>query len=216
MTRRSVAALMWIVTIAYWPMQLVVARSWSTPYDWTEDVISALGATTCTEYCSPDHALMNATFIWVGILTTVGAILLAQNSFGIARTGYVLIAASGIATSAVGFLPVDVASGPHTIAAQLHFGTHLVGMICLARALSGPRRYFTVGCIAVAIVGAIAFVTPGGWGLGSGLTERIALDTMRVWTIWFAAMLLHDERGALGQRWAQRPERLWSLGDSNS
>ncbi|MGB6181773.1 MAG: DUF998 domain-containing protein, partial [Rhodococcus sp. (in: high G+C Gram-positive bacteria)] len=157
--RRSVASL-WIATVLYWPMQVLVAQSWTTPYSWRDDVISALGAATCTDYCSPDHVIMNATFVAVGGATAVGAALLVRPSTGISRTGWVLVALSGLATCAVGFLPLDVSPIPHTIAAQVHFGLQVAGMLCVAAPLARRHRAasrFTLACSALAVVGGIAF-----------------------------------------------------------
>ncbi|MBY6682139.1 MULTISPECIES: DUF998 domain-containing protein [unclassified Rhodococcus (in: high G+C Gram-positive bacteria)] len=187
--RRSVASL-WIATVLYWPMQVIVSRSWTTPYSWRDDVISALGAATCTDYCSPDHVVMNATFVAVGGATAAGAALLVRPSVGIARTGWILVALSGLATCAVGFLPMDVAPVPHTVAAQVHFGLQLAGMLCVARSVGRVASRFTYACSAIAVVGGIAFLSPGKWGLGSGVTERLALDTLNVWTIGMGVLLL--------------------------
>lgn len=184
---------MWIATILYWPLQVLVSRSWTTPYSWRDDVISALGAATCTDYCSPDHVVMNATFVAVGGATAAGAALLVPRSRGVERTGWVLVALSGIATCAVGFLPLDVAPVPHAVAAQVHFGLQIAGMLCVAGPLARRHRVaagFTVAVAATAVVGGVAFVTPGNWGLGAGVTERIALDTLNVWTIAMGVMVL--------------------------
>lgn len=201
MSSRRIAAVLWIATTLYWPMQVVVSRSWSTPYSWRDDVISALGAATCTDYCSPDHALMNGTFVVVGALTAGGAALLMPSVTGIARTGLALVAASGVATVAVGFLPLDVSPVPHAVAAQVHFGLQVAGMLALAGPLRRHHRgayVFTLASVAVAAVGAVAFVTPGNWGLGAGVTERFALDTLNVWTIGMGALILGRSRARVG------------------
>lgn len=190
--RRTVAAL-WVSTVLYWPAQVLVARAWPTPYSWRDDVISALGAATCTEYCSPDHGVMNATFVAVGVLTAAGAALLVPQTTGRDRTGWLLIAASGLATSAVGFLPLDVSSAAHNLAAQIHWTLQVAGMIVLATGSVGRDRRalgLAVACTAAAVIGGAAFLTPGTWGLGAGLSERIALDSLNVWTIGMGVLLL--------------------------
>ncbi|MGN7134987.1 DUF998 domain-containing protein [Rhodococcoides corynebacterioides] len=190
--RRTVAAL-WVATVLYWPARVLVARSWPTPYSWRDDVISALGSTTCTEYCSPDHAVMNATFVAVGALTAAGAAVLAPQAAGRDRVGWVLVAVSGLATSAVGFLPMDVSPAAHNLAAQTHWALQVAGMIVLATGALGRdrrARALTVACTAAAVIGGAAFLTPGTWGLGAGLSERVALDSLNVWTIGMGVLLL--------------------------
>lgn len=194
--RRAVAAL-WVSTVLYWPAQVLVAKAWPTPYSWRDDVISALGAATCTEYCSPDHALMNATFVAVGALTAAGAAVLVPQTTGRDRAGWLLIAASGLATSAVGFLPMDVSPAPHNLAAQIHWALQVAGMIVLATGSAGRDRRalaLAVACTAAAVIGGAAFLTPGTWGLGAGLSERIALDSLNVWTIGMGVLLLRGLR----------------------
>ncbi|SFA43923.1 Protein of unknown function [Rhodococcoides kroppenstedtii] len=194
--RRAVAAL-WVSTVLYWPAQVLVAKAWPTPYSWRDDVISALGAATCTEYCSPDHGVMNATFVAVGALTAAGAAVLVPQTTGRDRTGWLLIAASGLATSAVGFLPMDVSSAAHNLAAKIHWALQVAGMIVLATGSAGRDRRalaLAVACTAAAVIGGAAFLTPGTWGLGAGLSERIALDSLNVWTIGMGVLLLRGLR----------------------
>lgn len=194
--RRTVAAL-WVATVLYWPAQLLVSRSWPTPYSWRGDVISALGATTCTEYCSPDHAVMNATFVAVGALTAAGAAVLVPQTTGRDRAGWVLVAVSGLCTSAVGFLPMDVSPAAHNLAAQTHWALQVAGMVTLCAGAVGRdrrARVLTVACTAAAVIGGAAFLTPGTWGLGAGLSERVALDSLNVWTIGMGVLLLRGLR----------------------
>ena len=187
MKAKRLALGLWIGTIAYWPLQVLVARSWPEPYSIRDNLISDLGAVTCTEVCSPSHALMNATFIGVGGATAIGAAILGRQAAGsTARGGYVLVALSGLCTIAVGLLPLDRASTAHTISAQAHFGLQVAGMIALAVAYRHSRpglATWSAAATVVSIVGGIAFVSEGYWGLGAGYSERIALDTLNVWTI---------------------------------
>jgi hypothetical protein len=60
-------------------------RGLANPYDLTTNSISDLGVTGCGDFqrpdgsvvyaCSPRHALMNAVFVVVGVLTAAGALL---------------------------------------------------------------------------------------------------------------------------------------------
>jgi hypothetical membrane protein len=190
MKPRRAALSLWVATALYWPLQVVVASSWTTPYRVRDNLISDLGAVTCAKACSPDHAVMNATFVGVGAATAVGALLLARESARtVARWGYGLVAASGVATIVVGFVPLDTVPVLHASAAQVHFGLQVAGMIALAVDYRGSLRWWTVACTAVSVVGGITFVAPGHWGIGAGYSERLALDTLNAWTIGAAALL---------------------------
>ncbi|MGU3433067.1 DUF998 domain-containing protein [Actinomycetes bacterium M1A6_2h] len=196
MKPRRAALSLWVATALYWPMQVIVAQSWSTPYRIKDNLISDLGAVTCDKVCSPDHALMNATFVGVGAATAVGAVVLGwQSARSVARWGYGLVAASGVATIVVGFIPLDTISAAHASAAQVHFGLQVAGMIALAVEYRASLRWWTIACTAVSVVGGIAFVAPGHWGIGAGYSERLALDTLNLWTIG-AALLLALSRGS--------------------
>ncbi|WP_188546334.1 DUF998 domain-containing protein [Rhodococcoides trifolii] len=190
MKHRRAALALWVATVAYWPLQVLVASSWSVPYSIRDNVISDLGAVTCEKACSPDHALMNATFVGVGAATALGAVILGrQAARSVTRWGYGLVAASGVATIVVGFIPLDTIPVAHALAAQIHFGLQVAGMIVLAIEYTGSLFWWTTVCAAVSVVGGIAFVSPGHWGLGAGYSERLALDTLNVWTIGAALLL---------------------------
>src|SRR4051794_39648802 len=50
--------LVWVLSIQYFVVQIVVAFAWNPPYSWRLDAISDLGATTCGQFdgrhvCSP-------------------------------------------------------------------------------------------------------------------------------------------------------------------
>jgi NAD(P)-dependent dehydrogenase (short-subunit alcohol dehydrogenase family) len=81
--------LVWALgTLQYFVCQIVVAAAWPTPYSLHNNFISDLGNTMCgpfavshgvpIEVCSPEHAVMNASFVTAGILTMAGAVLLRR------------------------------------------------------------------------------------------------------------------------------------------
>ena len=65
----------------------VVAWVWHPPYSVIRNSISDLGNTSCGRYgaspvCSPRHALMNAAFIFLGLVLVAGSVRISQ---GVAR-----------------------------------------------------------------------------------------------------------------------------------
>ena len=82
-----VGGLAWVVgTLQYAICQLIVARAYAGTYSLHDNYISDLGNTACGPFavphgvpmdvCSPEHALMNTSFVAIGILTVAGALLL--------------------------------------------------------------------------------------------------------------------------------------------
>src|SRR5262245_10296100 len=76
-------AIIWILAVQFFIAQAVVQAAWTTPFSLTQNFISDLGNTTCAPYpldsnsyvCSPWHALMNASFILLGLIILVGGVL---------------------------------------------------------------------------------------------------------------------------------------------
>src|ERR1043166_10163892 len=70
-----IGAAVWLLAIQFFISQFVVQSAWTTPFSVTENYISDLGNTACGPYpagsrmyvCSPWHALMNASFIILGL-----------------------------------------------------------------------------------------------------------------------------------------------------
>lgn len=186
--RRSVASL-WIATVLYWPMRVIVSRSWTTPYSWRDDVISALGAATCTDYCSPDHVVMNATFVAVGGATAAGAALLVRPRWASHGRG-------GSSWRS----PVSRRAPSGSSRWTSHRSPHRRGAGALrpaARRNAVCRKIRRSSRLAIHLRlqcdrrgGRHRLPQPGKWGLGSGVTERLALDTLNVWTIGMGVLLL--------------------------
>src|SRR5579863_5680731 len=74
---------MWMLSIQYFLIQYIVARSWTLPYSLSRNTISDLGNTVCAVrstgfVCSPLHSLMNASFITLGVFMALGSLLIYQ------------------------------------------------------------------------------------------------------------------------------------------
>src|SRR3954469_20961189 len=78
-------AIVWVLAIQFFVAQLIVQLAWPTSFSLRTNYISDLGNTACGPYpdgdrimyvCSPWHALMNASFIALGVIILVGAALI--------------------------------------------------------------------------------------------------------------------------------------------
>src|ERR1700692_2533414 len=75
---------LYLSSLQYFVVQLVVSLRWSAAYSVQHDTISDLGNTVCGPFngryvCSPLHALMNVSFLVLGVTMIVGSIVLRQS-----------------------------------------------------------------------------------------------------------------------------------------
>lgn len=164
-----------LVRPAYIATEFVVAAASTGGYSFADDSVSDLGAVGCTAaYCSPHHALMNASFVGFGVLLTVGALLLWR-TFGPWVTG--LLVVSGLSSVATGLAPLDQDATLHTLAAMPLFVAQPVALIALAVRSWGVRPALARALLVTGVVtsfAAVAFVLHGD-GEGAGALERLAL-----------------------------------------
>jgi len=69
----------WVSSVLYFIVQIVVASVWLPSYSWFSNTISDLGNTSCgPKLCSPRHAWMNGEFFVLGAVMAAGALLIYQ------------------------------------------------------------------------------------------------------------------------------------------
>lgn len=169
--------------------QAVVQSAWTTPYSLSVNYISDLGNTVCAPYpsgsanyvCSPWHALMNISFLLVGITTIAGALSLSR-ALGAVRLsflGLVLVAIAGAGFILVGLFPENVSLPPHKTGATLLFVSGNLGLALLGAELLMARMAPRLAALALAAgaIGLLAtalFGTGHMLGLGTGGMERFA------------------------------------------
>lgn len=169
-------------------VQLVVATRWTSDFSLTRNTISDLGAVECAELCSPWHLLMNSTFVVIGVLLSLGALLVASTVVPGARSRAAawavgLLVVAGVSSTAVGLVPLDVDPGLHALVATPVFVTQplalvLLGVVVLGRRRSGGGRTtgrVLLGCGLLAVVGANVFGLAIATGDHGALWERVAL-----------------------------------------
>ncbi|MGW3615413.1 DUF998 domain-containing protein [Micromonospora sp. NPDC005163] len=202
----AAGAACWLLTLGYLAAQPLVAASWDPPYSFTANTISDLGNTLCGQFerpdgtasyvCSPRHAWMNTAFVLVGLLTTAGAILTRSQwpRRRLATIGVALVAAAGVGGVLVGFAPADVNLAVHTSGALLQV-PGAAGMLLLGLATVKWRGWvpvFGLMCGTVATAACVLFLAGTYLGLGTGGMERLAFDTLTVWTGVLGGVFLRD------------------------
>lgn len=215
---RAVAAggAAWIVgTVQYAACQIIAAQAWPTPYSLHENFISDLGNTACGPWtpphgtpvpvCSPDHALMNASFVAAGVLTLVGALLLRRfwPAGRLATTATWLWVVAGLGKIVVGSVPENAGTGLHLLGAlNIPLGSIAILLLSLTVRRTAPVPA-TAGFV-VAALGLVGTVlsTAGQFspdlylGLGAGGAERLAGYPGNLWMLGVGLLALVPRRAA--------------------
>jgi hypothetical membrane protein len=171
----------WILSVQYYLIQIIVARAWQVPYSALHNTISDLGNTACGNYgaqfiCSPLHSLMNASFITLGLTMMAGSPLIYQE-FKESRanlTGFGSMALAGFGTVLVGLFPENTVSALHSLGAFLPFLVGNLGIVVLGFSLDIPKplRLYTLATGIIALIALAFFTTNHYLGLGIGGMER--------------------------------------------
>jgi len=209
-----VGAACWTLTVAYLLVQPVVAAAWPTPYDLATNSISDLGVTGCGDFrqfddrvvyaCSPRHALMNAVFVVVGLLTSAGAVLtrVTWPRRRLTWVGVAFVVLAGVGGILVGLAPANVNLAVHGAGALLQVpgavGPLLqvpgaVGPLLLGVAAWSMQRGVAAFSLLCGIVGSAAsllYFSQVYLGLGPGGMEHLAFDPLTVWTTVLGVVLL--------------------------
>ncbi|MFD7441671.1 hypothetical protein [Streptomyces sp. NPDC059909] len=133
--------------------------------------------------CSPEHHLMNASFVDLGALLVVGTALTgaAWRRGAAATVTRCLLAGAGVGFVPAGPAPADVHENQHVLGALLIMGTGNIGLlpagVGLADEFPGPLRWVT------SLLGVTALTASQRYfGLGMGGMERVAAFPILVWT----------------------------------
>jgi hypothetical membrane protein len=205
----------WVVgVVQYAVVQLVAATAWTRPYSLKNNYISDLGNTACgmfhvphgTPYyvCSPDHALMNASFAVAGVLTIAGALLLRRiwPAGHLARWALGLWILSGIGKIIVGLVPENTHIGLHLLGA-LNVPLGSIAILLLSLAIRQASRALSTVGIVVAVAGLAGSVLSTGGefagsslylGLGVGGAERLASYPGSLWMLLIGIIAMFSAR----------------------
>ncbi|WP_406354120.1 DUF998 domain-containing protein [Streptomyces sp. NBC_01635] len=195
----------WIVGVAqFFAVQGIVESAWARPaYSWARNNISDLGNVHCglrtwpeSRYiCSPEHGLMNGSFIVLGVLLVVGFVLTggAGGAGGgvlwhggrVAVSARMLLVSGGAGFVLIGLAPTDVHKGLHVVGAALIMGSGNVGLVLagfgLADRVPRPLRRVTGLLGVVALLAFGLFLSGHYLGLGMGGMERVAAYPFLFW-----------------------------------
>ncbi|MGQ4416263.1 DUF998 domain-containing protein [Streptomyces sp. SAS_269] len=195
-TRIGYAA--WVAgVVQFFVVHVIVESAWARPYSWARNNISDLGNAHCAMQpdpepryiCSPEHGLMNASFIALGALLVVGVALTGALWRGgaTAIVARCLLACAGPGFALAGLAPADVHENRHILGALLIMAMGNIGLLLAGVGLAGdvpsPLRWATslLGMAALAAFG--LFLSHRYLGLGMGGMERVAAFPLLAWTL---------------------------------
>lgn len=200
-----VGAAAWTLSVVFFVVQGVAQARFTPGFDMASNLISDLGRTACTPAaCSPLYGLVNATFVTVGALHWLGAIvtLEAWPKGRRAAVGRALLALAGVGLLIVGLAPEDVRAAAHARGAVLGLLCLNLAMIALGSAVFSARRWLGTVAGAAGWIGLIGFVLFVAHVLPAGLAERLADYPAAAMVVVFGVVLL-----VAAGRVRPRPER---------
>ncbi|MGW1900728.1 DUF998 domain-containing protein [Streptomyces hirsutus] len=198
----------WVVGVAqFFVVQGIVESAWVRPaYSWARNNISDLGNVHCglrtwpepRYICSPEHGLMNGSFIALGVLLVVGFVLtggaggvggagggVLWRGGRVAVSAWMLLVSGGAGFLLIGLAPTDVHKGLHVVGAALIMGSGNVGLVLagfgLADRVPRPLRRVTGLLGVVALLAFGLFLSGHYLGLGMGGMERVAAYPFLFW-----------------------------------
>ncbi len=189
----------YILSILYLLAQIAVGWVWHPPYSVIHNSISDLGNTVCGIYCgadvcSPRHGLMNAAFIFLGVVMAVGSLLIYQEFTERKRleqlaalVGFVCLSMAGLGSILVGLFPENTIGYMHITGAALAIGVGNIGVLVLGLGLTLPEglRNFMLLIGIFSTTALICFACHQDFGIGAGGMERIAAYPQTFWLIRF-------------------------------
>jgi len=194
-----VGYLAWIVgVVQFFAVHLIVQSAWARPYSWARNNISDLGNAHCAlqpdpeprYVCSPEHGLMNASFVTLGALLVLGAALTGAalwRSGTASRTARSLLACAGVGFVLAGLAPSDVHENEHVLGAFLIMAAGNTGLaltgLALANHLPTGLRWTTSLLGITATTAFVLFLSHHYLGLGMGGMERIAAFPLLIWAL---------------------------------
>lgn len=189
----------WIVgVVQFFVIHGIAESAWARPYSWARNNISDLGNAHCAlqpdpeprYICSPEHGLMNVSFVALGVLFVVGAALTGGALWRKGRAAAVarlLLAGAGVGFVLAGLAPADVNENQHVLGALFIMAAGNIGLVVagfgLAEHVPTPLRRGTSLLGATAITAFGLFLSHHYLGLGMGGMERVAALPLLFWAL---------------------------------
>jgi hypothetical membrane protein len=194
---------LYLSSLQYFVVQLVVSLRWSPAYNLQRNTISDLGNTACGRFngrfvCSPLHTLMNVSFIILGATMIAGSVLIghALPPTRARKLGFSFLTIAGVGVVVVGIFPENTVSALHGLGATLPFTIGNVGVIVLGLSLALPRalRLVTLSLGTIALAALVFYASSHYLGLGEGGIERLVAYPQTVWLMLLGSYLLTQGR----------------------
>lgn len=188
----------WVAgVVQFFVVHGIVESAWARPYSWARNNISDLGNAHCAMQsepqpryiCSPEHGLMNASFIALGTLLIVGVTFSGAlwRRSATAIVARFLLACAGVGFALAGLAPADVHENQHVLGALLIMALGNIGLLLAGIGVTddvpGPLRWATSLLGVTAIMALGLFLSHRYLGLGMGGMERVAAFPLLVWAL---------------------------------
>lgn len=195
----KLGAILYVSCLQYYVVQVLVGRQWRPHFSWSRNTISDLGNTVCGRWdgrplCSPQHNLMNLSFVLLGASMLIGSLLIGhvyRNQRG-ASMGFGCMEIAGAGVALVGLFPENSVPALHGLGATLSFVFGNVSIVVLGCSLRLPLalRVFSVALGVLALVALVAYESSQSVGLGHGGLERVVAFPQSVWLIVIGVSML--------------------------
>jgi hypothetical membrane protein len=197
----------WLLSVLYFVVQIVVAAVWTPSYSWLSNTISDLGNTSCQpKLCSPRHGWMNAEFVLLGFIMAAGSFLIYQEFTEsdpderlAARIGFSCLAFAGAGAALVGSFPENTVHFMHIIGAGIAIGIGTLGILVLGLVLSLPKKLSWAMRVVppLALIALILFASNIYLDIGAGTMERLAAYPETIWLVVFGIYISRTHRSPL-------------------
>ncbi|WP_408052351.1 DUF998 domain-containing protein [Streptomyces sp. HO565] len=184
--------------VQFFAIHGIAESAWARPYSWARNNISDLGNAHCAlqpdpeprYVCSPEHGLMNVSFVILGVLLVVGVALtggVLWRRSGSAVVARLLLASAGMGFVLAGLAPADVNENQHLLGALFIMAAGNTGLVVagvgLTEGVPAPLRWGT-SLLGVASITAFGlFLSHHYLGLGMGGMERVAAFPLLFWAL---------------------------------
>jgi hypothetical membrane protein len=190
--RPALGPLLYISCAQYFIVQVVVGEMWNPSYNWSRDPISDLGNTACGTFnahrvCSPQHDLMNVSFVLLGASMLIGSLLNRHSNLAGrgSSVGFRCLEIAGGGVILVGLFPENTVSALHGLGAALAFVIGNIGIIVLGVSLRLrlALRVVSVCLGVIALTALVAYASSHYLGLGEGGIERVVAYPQTLWLL---------------------------------
>ncbi|MFG2593939.1 DUF998 domain-containing protein [Streptomyces sp. NPDC048438] len=211
--------------VQFFVIHWIAESAWARPYSWAGNNISDLGNAHCAlqpdpeprYICSPEHGLMNVSFVALGVLFVLGAALTGGGLWRRGRAAAMarlLLAGAGVGFVLAGLAPADVNENQHVLGAFFIMAAGNIGLVVtgfgLAEHVPSSLRWGTSLLGATAITAFGLLLSHHYLGLGMGGMERAAALPLLFWALAVGVRGLIRRAGRLHE--AMPAERLSPAG----